>query len=310
MTPRRTLALRCFVGMFVALSAALLAGATPAQVALPPSAGMPKLTEAERKAVLRVSGIPDEPAEERQRRFAPLGRHLEDSLAIRVEYVVAPDYASVVDGLASGALDLAWVTGYHYLQARSRSAGTVTALVQREEDEWFRAVFVARAGSGIERLEDLRGRDFVFGAATSATGHLMPRYYLMQFGVDPDTRLAKYFYSGAHEATVNHVAAGRAVAGSLNLAVWKRLVAEGRVDTTVVDAFFETGRFNDYVWAVSGHLDAGRVERVREALLRLDPVRPEHDEILDLQRASRYIEVRERDYEALGKAARAAGLLD
>lgn len=310
MTPRRSSLPPFLAVMVVALSAVVLAFAAAAQVALPPSAGMPKLTEAERRAVLRVSGIPDEPAAERQRRFAPLGRHLEEALGIRVEYVVAPDYASVVDGLADGALDLAWVTGFHYLQARSRSNGGVTALLQREEDEWFRAVFVARGGSGIERLEDLRGRDFVFGAATSATGHLMPRYYLMQFGVDPETQLAKYFYSGAHEATVNHVAAGRAVAGSLNLAAWKRMVADGRVDTAVVDAFFETARFNDYVWAVSGHLDAGRTARVKEALLRLDPARPQDDEILDLQRASRFIEVRARDYDALAKAARAAGLLN
>jgi phosphonate transport system substrate-binding protein len=170
-------------------------------------------------------------------------------------------------------------------------------------------VFIARAGSGLAKLEDLRGRDFVFGASTSATGHLMPRYYLMQSGVDPRTDLAKFFFSGAHEATINHVAAGRASAGSLNLATWNRLVAGNRIDRSKVEAFYETGRFNDYLWAIRGDVEASLADRLRAAFLALDPGRPDEARVLELQRASRYIETRDSFYEPIGIAARAAGLL-
>jgi phosphonate transport system substrate-binding protein len=260
-------------------------------------------------AALRFTGIPDEPAEERERRFAPLGRYLEARLGVAVVYTAATDYQGAVDAIKDRRADVAWLTGLHFLQAKAAAGGNVLPLVQRDEDERFRSVFIARTDSGITRLEDLRGREFVFGALGSATGHLVPRWYLMQSGIDPAKDLARFFYSGAHEATVNHVKNGRAVAGVLNSVAWKRLVEAGAVDTARVNAFYETGRFNDYLWAVRGDLDADLGNRLRETLLALDPKRQEDARILSLQRASRYIEVREADYAPHAAAARAVGLL-
>jgi phosphonate transport system substrate-binding protein len=280
--------------MLLAATLAALSGSPAARAQAPP---------------LRFTGIPDEPADERERRFAPLGRYLEARLGVAVVYAVAADYLSAVEAIKDRRADVAWLTGLHFLQAKAAAGGNVVPLVQRDEDERFRSVFIARTEIGITRLEDLRGRPFVFGALTSATGHLVPRWYLMHSGIDPAKDLAKYFYSGAHEATVNHVQNGRAAAGVLNSAAWKRMVEAGQVDTKRVNAFYETGRFNDYLWAVRGDLDGDLASRLREALLALDPRRQEDARILALQRASRYVEVRESDYAPHAAAARAVGLL-
>ena len=91
--------------------------------------------------------------------------------------------------------------------------------------------FIARAGSGIRSLQDLKGKTFAFGSPSSTSGHLMPRYFMMQAGVNPDKDLKTVAFSGAHDATVAFVAAGKAEAGVLNTSVWDKLVEQKKKPT-------------------------------------------------------------------------------
>ena len=51
--------------------------------------------------VLRVSAIPDESPTELQRKFAPLGRYLENEIKMKVQFIPVTDYAAVVEALAA-----------------------------------------------------------------------------------------------------------------------------------------------------------------------------------------------------------------
>jgi phosphonate transport system substrate-binding protein len=50
-------------------------------------------------------------------------------------------------------------------------------------------------------------------------------------------------------------------------------------------------------------------ERIKSALLALDPKDPQQAEILKLNRATRYVETSPQNYKGLEAAARSAGLL-
>jgi len=260
------------------------------------------------KPVLRVSAIPDEAPTELQRKFKPLGDYLSRAIGMEVRFVPVTDYAATVEGLAGGHLDLVWYGGFTFVQARRRT-GSAVPLVQREEDARFHSKFIARAGSGIRSLQDLKGKTFAFGSVSSTSGHLMPRYYLLQAGVDPDQGLARYAFSGAHDATAKWVESGKVDAGALNESVWQKLVEEKRVDTSKVEVFHTTPDYFDYNWTVRGDLDPALAGRIRAAFLALDPANPEHKAILDLQRARRFIETRPENYRMIEEAARSAGLL-
>jgi len=81
--------------------------------------------------VLRVSAIPDEAPTELQRKFAPLGDYLAAQTGMKVVFTPVSDYAAVVESLATGKLDLAWLGGFTYVQAKIRTQGTAIPLVQR-----------------------------------------------------------------------------------------------------------------------------------------------------------------------------------
>ncbi len=258
--------------------------------------------------VLRVSAIPDEAPTELQRKFAPLGEYLAAKTGMKVVFTPVSDYAAVVESLATGKLDLAWLGGFTYVQAKIRTHGTAIPIVQREEDARFTSKFIT-ANPDIKTLADLKGKSFAFGAPSSTSGSLMPRFYLQQAGLNPENDFKNVAFSGAHDATAAFVASGKVEAGVLNTSVWDKLVEQKKVDTSKVHVFATTPPYFDYNWTVRGDLDPALIQKLKDAFLQLDPANPQQKDILALQRASRFIPTRAENYDGIEKAARSAGLL-
>jgi len=258
--------------------------------------------------VLRISSIPDEAPTELQRKFGPLAKYLEAETGLKVEYTPVTDYAAVVEALAAKKIDLAWLGGFTFVQARLRT-GNAIPVVQRAEDEKFTSTYIAGADSGVNGLADLKGKTFAFGSPSSTSGHLMPRHFLSKAGIDPERDFKRIAFSGAHDATAAFVESGRVDAGVLNASVWDRLVEQKKVDTAKVKVVSTTPPYYDYNWTVRGDLDPALVKKIADAFLKLDPAKPADKALLDLQRASRFIPTRVENYQGIEEAARAAGLL-
>lgn len=260
------------------------------------------------QAVFKVTAIPDESPTELARKAAPLVKYLEKTLGMKVEFTPVTDYAASVEALVNKQVDLAWYGGFTFVQANARSGGKAVPLVQREEDEKFRSVFIT-GDPAIKTLADLKGKNVSFGSQSSTSGHLMPRSYLLQAHIDPDQDFKRVAYSGAHDATIAAVAAGKVDAGALNISVWEKFVAEGKVDTTRIKVFYTTPGYFDYNWTVHADMPLALREKLTQAFLSLDGSTAEGKEILALQRATRFIATRAENYQGIEQAARSAGLL-
>jgi phosphonate transport system substrate-binding protein len=258
--------------------------------------------------VLRVSAIPDEAPTELQRKFKPLGNYLEQKLGMKVEFVPVTDYAASVEGLINNKLDMVWFGGFTFVQAKVRSNGKVVPLVQREEDEKFKSVFIT-TDKAINKLEDLKGKTFTFGSESSTSGHLMPRFYLLNAKINPDTDMKRIAFSGAHDATVAAVSGGKVDAGALNISVWEKLQAQGKIDPNVVRVFYTTPGYFDYNWSVRADMNPALRKKLTDAFLALNKNDAQGKEVLDLQRATRFIPTKAENYESIEKAAQQAGLL-
>ena len=259
--------------------------------------------------VLRVSAIPDEAPTELQRKFKPLGDYLKQETGLDVQFTPVTDYAAVVEGLASNKIDLAWLGGFTYVQARIRTSGGVVPIVQRAEDEKFTSKFIVPTASPAKTLADLKGATFAFGAPSSTSGHLMPRFFLLQAGIKPDTDFKTVAFSGAHDATVAFVASGRAEGGVLNASVWDKLVESGNPNAAKVRVLATTPPYYDYNWTVRPGLDAALRQKLTDAFLKLDPSKPGMKEIMDLQRASKFVPTTSANYDGIESAAKSAGLI-
>ena len=203
---------------------------------------------------------------------------------------------------------MAWYGGFTFVQANIRSGGKAVPLVQREEDEKFRSVFISSDPS-VKSLADLKGKNVSFGSQSSTSGHLMPRAFLLEAKIDPDKDFKRVAYSGAHDATIAAVAAGKVEAGALNISVWEKFVADKKVDTDKVKVIYTTPGYFDYNWTVHADMPAATREKLVKAFTDLNRDTPEGKEILELQRATRFIPTKAENYKGIEQAARNAGLL-
>jgi phosphonate transport system substrate-binding protein len=263
---------------------------------------------AQAQAVLKVTAIPDESPTELARKAAPLMKYLEAKLGMKVEFTPVSDYAASVEALANKQVDLAWFGGLTFVQANARSGGKAIPLVQREEDEKFRSVFIT-SDATIKTLTDLKGKTLSFGSASSTSGHVMPRSFMLDAKINPDTDLKRIAFSGAHDATIAAVAAGKVDAGALNISVWEKFVAEKKVDTTKVRVFYTTPAYFDYNWTVHADMPVALREKIAKAFLDLNAATPEGKAILELQRAARFIPTKADNYKGIEASARNAGLI-
>jgi phosphonate transport system substrate-binding protein len=116
-------------------------------------------------------------------------------------------------------------------------------------------------------------------------------------------------FSGAHDATIAAVAAGKVDAGALNISVWEKFVADKKVDTTKVRVFYTTPPYFDYNWTVHADMPAAMREKLAKAFTDLNKNTAEGKEILELQRATRFVPTKVDNYKGIEAAGRNAGLL-
>lgn len=264
---------------------------------------------AQAQAVFKVTTIPEEAASEQIRKFGPMVKYLERTLGTKVEFVPVSDYPAAVEALVNKQVDMVWFGGFTFVQAKLRSGDKIVPLVQREEDTQFRSVFITQKGSGITKLEDLKGKQVSFGSASSTSGHLMPRSFLLDAGIEPERDFRRVAFSGAHDATIASVVSGRVDAAALDITVWRKFVSENKVDTSKVDVFYTTPPYFNYNWSVHADMPAAQREKVAQALLALNTDNAEGKEVLGLARATRYVPTQAENYKGLEAAGRSAGLI-
>ncbi|MEY2663039.1 MAG: hypothetical protein RIQ35_1356, partial [Pseudomonadota bacterium] len=136
-----------------------------------------------------------------------------------------------------------------------------------------------------------------------------PRSFLLDAGIDPDKDFKRVAYSGAHDATIASVVSGRVDAAALDITVWRKFVAEKKVDTSKVNVFFTTPPYFNYNWSVHADMPAAQREKITTALLILNMNNPEGIEILTLNRATKYIPTKPENYKGLENAVRNIGLI-
>ncbi len=263
---------------------------------------------------LLIAGIPDQDVSVLEARFNNLAEYLSEETGLNVRYVPQADYAAVVTSFKQGDIHLVWYGAVTGVQARI-AVPEADAIAHRPRDGEFHSVFVAAPGSGISSLDDLRGKTVTFGSESSTSGHLMPRYYLSQAGVDTETELGALSFSGSHDTTWKLVEAGSFDAGALSEAVWERRVAAGEVDTSKVDVFYRTPAYVNYHWvahpSIGDKFGEDALDNITDALLTVDVDRGgQAKEIAESFNGERFVRTSNDRYQAIEDAARQFGIIE
>lgn len=262
----------------------VLASLAPAAVAAPAP-----------PAALRVTAIP-EAREDFQKSEAAFTAWLGQKTGVPVVLRLAGSYEEAVTLLVSREADLGWLGGVTTVQAMAESDGRVRPIVIREKDREFKSYVIALSSLRASSLEKLRGKRFTFGAPSSTSGHVMPRFFMLEQGLVPERHFASVAYSGDHKRTVLAVASGQQDCGAVNYKVFEQMVADKAVDPAKVQVVWTSPSFVDQSWVATRDLDerlgAGTLQKITTAFLALDSSRAEDRRLLDILKTDKYIAAR------------------
>lgn len=243
--------------------------------------------------------------------FDDFAQYLSNEIGTPVEFVPTVDYASLVTAFDRGEIDLAWFGGLTVTQALNK-VPEAEAFAQRPSDQEFKSVFIEQKGLGLNSLEDLKGKTFTFGSESSTSGHLMPRYFLTEAGINPDEDFdGAPNYSGSHDKTYKLVESGAFQTGAVNVQYWEKALEEGLVDETKVEEFYRTPDFYDYNWTLNKDIDQkfgeGTSQKVKDTILNM---KKEDSKIMDLLSTEEFIETKNENYDLIKEVAEQLGMLN
>jgi len=252
---------------------------------------------------LRLGFLPTERAPDLLRRLQPFLAAFETAYGRPVSPQVATDYAAAVEALRFGHVDIGLLGPAAFLLLQNRAPVTAIVRTARGETDSFRAALIAPAG-GIGRIEDIRGREILFGDTVSTSGHVVPRYMLAQRGLVFDRDYSARFLGG-HDAVIYALSAGHAAAGAVSEPIFERFVAEGRIERAVFRQLALSDPIPTYPWVAGPTFGADGAAELRATFLSL-PAGP----ALDVFGADRFIPPRPGDFDQVAAALGSMDLLD
>lgn len=150
--------------------------------------------------------------------FGGLAKYLEDTLGVKVKMQSAGDYTGVITGMQHKHVDIAYFGPKSYVEAAKRAGAEAVATEVDAESglPGYKGMIITKKGSGLNSLEDIKGKKWAFTSSQSTSGTLVPTVMFSKKGINPQKYFSKVIYSGGHEASILAVKGGKVDAASTN----------------------------------------------------------------------------------------------
>jgi phosphonate transport system substrate-binding protein len=259
----------------------------------------------ERPARLHYSMVPEGDLQNDLSRFQPLLDDLEAVLGIPVDVITLSSYGAVVEGLLSGAVDVARLGPSSYLAAKD-SNPSITAFATfsqargafQAEGPFYYSMLVVRAAGPIRTSKNLRGKTLALVDPDSTSGDKVPRQLFRQEINGP---LENYFgrisYAGSHTNAASAVLEGRVDAAFVSSFQLSSMVIDGKAKVEDLRILWRSLRLPLDPFVYRGTLCPDVKAKIRLAFLgrsdkRLAPV-------LNHMNAVRFLPVQDSDYQVI-----------
>jgi phosphonate transport system substrate-binding protein len=227
-----------------------------------------------KRPVLKIGYMICNSESETQQRFIPLTRYLSEKVG--VDFVFVPvDTQDFEKRFKAGEFALAHTNSLLYIILRERYGLQLVASEKRGQfGSRTAGAIIARAGSGIKKLDDIRGKKMAFGPMLAPTGYLAEYDLMLRSGIDPERDLGYYSIpSGSfkHEKAIYGVLYGKydvAAAPVLDLEV---MVREGKISPEDFVVLAQSPIVPYCTFGAAKGTDPEVVKKVRQALLELKP---------------------------------------
>jgi phosphonate transport system substrate-binding protein len=146
------------------------------------------------------------------------GEEIADMISEKTDLVihanVGTDFAAVREAMGAEKAHIGWLNTFNYVLANEKYGVDVGMVTERFGSTTYKGQINVRADSGIESLEDLKGKVMCWVDPNSTSGYIIPRIMLMANGIDPDADFAQTIEAGSHNNVITQAYNGDCDAGA------------------------------------------------------------------------------------------------
>ncbi|MET0961337.1 MAG: phosphate/phosphite/phosphonate ABC transporter substrate-binding protein [Noviherbaspirillum sp.] len=237
--------------------------------------------------------------------YRPLAEYLAQKLGRKVQLRTVDSWEGLAKSLANGETDIALLGPWGYVLANGNSGAQAVATILYDGKPTYHALIVTRPDSGINTLQDLKGKSFAFGDKGSTSGYLIPTHQLLTMGIaDPEKYFGKVVYT-KHQAIETQVTRGELDAGADYDRNRNAMIEQGLIKASESRIIWTSAPLPNDAFAVSAGLarDAALVAKLQAALEQVGPALATNGKLLPAHYTG-FV----RSSDALYKSIRDAGL--
>ena len=222
---------------------------------------------------------------------------------------VPTSYAAVISAMGAGKVDVGWLSPLPYVIAHEQFGVKVVLRTVRNKSDKYWSFIIARTDSGINKLEDLKGKRFAYGDPVSTSGCLYAKELIRSKGYDPAKFFSNVIYAGAHDKVVLAVYNKQVDAG----AIYGGVVSDARekVTGTIKDVMEKTKVIaksaeipNDTV-SVRKSLPDDLTKKIADGLMKVASSDEGRIAVMSLYGIDGFVPAKDADYDSVRKVARA-----
>ena len=180
-----------------------------------------------------------------------------------IDCVFYSNYALQVDALLAGHIHIAWNSPLAWVDAQRRSDQSCRAVAMRDTDRDRVTHLIVRRESGIQRVEDLRGKMVTTGALDSPQATILPLHLLQKHGLMPhqdfnvrrfDILVGKHGdHIGGELEALRSLQKGESDACAVLDLNWKSWQADGTADPATLVSLTTTSPFDHCNFSLLQH---------------------------------------------------------
>ncbi|NPV90877.1 MAG: phosphonate ABC transporter substrate-binding protein [Firmicutes bacterium] len=256
---------------------------------------------------LRMGVVPSQNPQELLDSYKPMAGFLEKEIKIPVELVVLDDYSQVARGMRDKQIDFAVFGPFSYVLASEIAGAEAFAVgIGPGSETTYKSIIVVRRDSGINRVEDLKGKSFAFVDPASTTGNLIPRAMFKRIGIDPEKDLKNPIFVGSHDAAELAVQSGKVLAAADHNDSYNLMVSKGIISPEEIKIIWESEPIPRSPLAYRKDLPEETKKKLRDTVLNIHRMNP--SAIGGVIKTIRYDPADDTDYNVIREVAKTLNL--
>ncbi len=235
-----------------------------------------------------------------------------ESNGVPMDVKLYADYDLQNAALMQGDIEIAWNSPLAWLAAQRRSGGSCRAIAMRDTDRDRVSHLIVNGDSGIQSVDDLRGKTIAFGAKDSPQATLIPQGLLVRYGMRPDVDYeARRFdllvglhgdHIGGEKEAFLCLKNGDADASAMIDLNWQAWTRDGTIDSGQFQILVNTDAYDHCVFTVKENFPLDRQQQWLDVLHMMDYANPKHQEMMDLEGLKKWEAGRTSGFSALAEA--------